>query len=61
MIRDVLAEIRELEPGWIEHLRQQSNDLGRIHPEVCEHLVGEFFLQRQMFSHVALVGRDAST
>ena len=61
VIRDVLAEIRELEPNLIEHLREHSEDLERIDPEVFEHLVGEFFVQRQMFSEIALVGRDSST
>lgn len=60
-IRHVLEDIRKLEPRLIEHLQNNSKDLSILNPDVFEHLIAEFFVQRQMFDRVALVGRDNST
>jgi len=56
----VIETVRRLEPALIAHLQKNNDDLNRIHPDVFEHLIGEF-LASQGFTDVRLVGRNHRT
>lgn len=60
-VRTAVATARALTPELIVHLQRSRESIDELRPDVLEHLVGEFFIARQVFEKVALVGRDPST
>lgn len=59
-VKQVVAQIKSLTPDLLEHLRQHTNDLQNLDPNVFEHLIAEFFASWN-FDHVAVVGRNRWT
>lgn len=57
---EVVETIKALTPDLIQHLKQHTDDFGKLRPRVFEHLVGELLRQRG-FDEVKLVGQDAKT
>ena len=59
-LSDVIATVNKLTPELIAHLRTHNEHLERIHWQVFEHLVAEFF-SSWGFEDVAIVGRNSKT
>ena len=59
-ISDVIEGIVQLSPDLIQHLRNHSNDVGKVDPQVFEHLVGELMASAG-WHDVRLVGRNPKT
>lgn len=59
-LREAVATVKRLTPELIAHLRTHNEHLGRIHWQVFEHLVAEFF-SSWGFEDVAIVGRNSKT
>jgi HJR/Mrr/RecB family endonuclease len=59
-VTDVLDTVKKLTPELIYYLKTNETNLDKIPPDVFEHLIGEFLLQRG-FDEVRLVGRDSKT
>ena len=59
-VREVLADVKELTPHLIVHLKSHHEDITKIPPDVFECLVAEFLASRG-FDEVKLVGRDPHT
>jgi HJR/Mrr/RecB family endonuclease len=57
---EIVEAVKQLTPELILYLKEHEHDLQKIRPDVFEHLVGEFLLQRG-FDKVKLVGREAHT
>ena len=59
-LSDIIASVNKLTPELIAHLRSHDDHLERIHWQVFEHLVAEFF-SSWGFEDVAIVGRNSRT
>lgn len=59
-ISDVIEGIIQLTPELIQHLRNHSNDIDKVNPQVFEHLVGELMASAG-WHDVKLVGRNSKT
>ena len=59
-ISDIIEGIVQLTPELIQHLRNHSNDIDKVNPQVFEHLVGELMASAG-WHDVRLVGRNQKT
>jgi len=60
-LRAAIADVRQLTPELILHLKRHERDLEAVPWEVFEELVAEFMASWGDFTDVRLVGRDSST
>jgi len=59
-LREAVAEVKQLSPELIAHLKSHHEHIQRIPPDVFEELIAEFLAARG-FDQVKLVGRDIRT